>query len=228
VRLHRHGRAKGPALLLIHGLSSSHHVWQRNLAALGAGHRLLVAELFSPGGGARFSLAGQTDRLAKALAEELHPLDVVGHSLGGLVALQLAAERPELVRRLVLADVPALPPTAPLPARLRAMARPGMVADARSVGVVARTLLVANPLQLLGASAVSVRSDLTSTAAAIRAPTLLVWGEDDALVPAEVGERLATLIRGSQLKLIRGAGHQPHWEAPEAFHAVILPFLERD
>ncbi|HET6819085.1 MAG TPA: alpha/beta fold hydrolase, partial [Candidatus Limnocylindria bacterium] len=66
------------------------------------------------------------------------------------------------------------------------------------------------------------------TAAAIRVPTLLVWGEDDALVPAEVGERLATLIPGSQLQLIPGAGHQPQWEVPEAFHAAILPFLERD
>ena len=225
MRIHRAGQDDGPGLLLIHGLSSSHRVWQRNLAALGQGHRLLIAELFSPGAGPRVRLADQARHLAEALAQEARPVAVIGHSLGGLVALELATSRPELVDRLVLVDVPAMPSVAPLSRRLATLAQPGSLADARSVGVVALTLLSGNPLQLLDATAVSVRSDLGATAADIRIPTLVVWGEQDSLVPVEVGRRLTGLIPGARLRVLPGTGHQPQWEAPDAFHSAVQAFL---
>ena len=225
MRIHRAGRADALGLLLIHGLSSSHRVWQRNLAALGQGRRLLIAELFSPGAGPRFRLADQARHLAEALAQEARPVAVIGHSLGGLVALELATRRPELVDRLVLVDVPALPYIAPLSRRLAALAQPGSLADARSVGVVALTLLSGNPLQLLDATAVSVRSDLGTIAAALHIPTLVIWGEQDPLVPVAVGRRLADLIPGARLRVLPGTGHQPQWEAPDAFHAAVQAFL---
>jgi pimeloyl-ACP methyl ester carboxylesterase len=81
------------------------------------------------------------------------------------------------------------------------------------------------PVQLLDATAVSVRSDLGTIAAALHIPTLVLWGEQDALVPVEVGQRLTELIPGARLHVLPGAGHQPQWEAPDAFHAAVLPFL---
>jgi pimeloyl-ACP methyl ester carboxylesterase len=225
MRLHHHGLPSGSGLLLIHGLSSSHRVWRHNLAALGERHRLLIVELFARGGGARFRLSDQAERLAESLEDEPEPVAVMGHSLGGLVAMELAARRPDLVERLVLVDVPALPPADPLPARLRGLARPTTVSDARSVGVVARTILEANPLQLLAATAASVRSNLASAATAIPVSTLVVWGSDDAIVPVEIARRLVQLIPDARLELVKGAGHQPQWEAPDAFHAAVLPFL---
>ena len=224
MRIHRHGQPHGPALVLIHGLSSSHRVWQRNLTTLGERHRLLAVELFSPGAGPRFDVRNEALRLATALAGEPCPMAVMGHSLGGLVAMELAVQRPDLVERLVLVDVPALRPAAGLATRLRGLLRPGVLAEARSVGIVALTLLAGNPLHLLGATTASARAELSATAAVIRAPTLLVWGARDAIVPAEIGARLAALM-GAELRLIPRAGHQPQWEAPEAFHAAVLPFL---
>jgi len=225
VRIHRHGGTDRPPLLLIHGLSSSHRVWQRNLAALGGEHRLLMVELFR-GGRGPFRLDDQADRLAEELAADTAPLDVIGHSLGGLIALELAARHPSLVRRLVLMDVPAVPAAATAGARLAALRRPGVLADARSIGVVVMAVASANPVHLLGATRASLASDLAAQAAAVQCPTLVLWGEFDAIVPLEVGHRLAELIPSARFEVLAGTGHQPQWEAPDAFHAAVRAFLE--
>jgi pimeloyl-ACP methyl ester carboxylesterase len=225
MRIHRHGDAEGQGLVLIHGLSSSHRAWQRNLQALGQGRRISVVELFSPHAGPRFRLSEQAARLADALADEPQPLAVIGHSLGGLVAMELCVRSPQLVNRLVLVDVPALPPGAPLAERARRFAQRGVAADGRSLGVVALTLLVGNPVQLMAATAVSLRADAAEAARAIQIPTLVVWGQDDAIVPVEIGRRLVALMPNARLMVIEGAAHQPHWEAPGAFHAAVIPFL---
>jgi pimeloyl-ACP methyl ester carboxylesterase len=70
-----------------------------------------------------------------------------------------------------------------------------------------------------------VRSNLASAATAIPGSTLVVWGSDDAIVPVEIARRLVQLIPDARLELVKGAGHQPQWEAPDAFHAAVLPFL---
>ena len=225
MRVHSIGAPDAPALVLIHGLSSSHRGWSKNLVGLGAGRRLVVVDLFDRSAGPRFQLADQAASLADALAGEPHPVAVIGHSLGGLVAMELAAGWPPLVDRLVLVDVPALRPVASLPQRLRSLVRPGTLADARSVALVTATVIAANPIQLMAATALSTRSHLPETAAAIRQPTLLIWGRNDSIVPLEIGERLARLMPNARLTVIAGAAHQPHWETPDAFHAAVSAFL---
>jgi len=225
MRIHRQGPADACGLLLIHGLSSSHRVWQRNLAVLGQDRRLLIAELFSRGAGLRFRLADQADQLAEALSGEPQPLAVIGHSLGGLVAVELALRHPAVVERLVLMAVPAMPATSPLTQRLRGLTRPGVLADARSIAVVARTVLTGNPLQLLDATFASVARDRSSAASAIDADSLIVWGSADAIVPLEIGRRLADVMPRARLQILEAVGDQPQWERPDTFHATVLPFL---
>ena len=226
MRIHRSGDPVLPALVLIHGLSSSHHAWQRNVATLGQSHHLLVVELFSRRSGARFRLREQADRLADALAADPAPMAVIGHSLGGLVAMELCSGSRHLVDRLVLVDVPGLPSTRPLPQRMRDFVRRGVRADPRSIGVVAQTLLAGNPVQLAAATAVSLRADASDLARRVEIPTLLVWGRDDPIVPLECGERLAAMMPNATLNIIEDAAHQPQWEAPDAFHAAVMPFLD--
>jgi pimeloyl-ACP methyl ester carboxylesterase len=56
-------------------------------------------------------------------------------------------------------------------------------------------------------------------------PVLVIWGERDPIVPREIGDRLAAMIPDARLQVIPRAGHQPQWEAPDAFQAALLPFL---
>ena len=62
--------------------------------------------------------------------------------------------------------------------------------------------------------------------AAIRVPTLLIWGDDDDLVPPATGERLVMLIPGAKLELVRGAGHIPSVERPAEFTRLIRQFVQ--
>ncbi|HYB43671.1 MAG TPA: alpha/beta fold hydrolase, partial [Candidatus Methylomirabilis sp.] len=169
--------------------------------------------------------------------------DVIGLSLGGWLAAELALRHPARVRRLVLVDaagtrVPgvvredlfmatpararqllfaepasplamALVPDAPPPERLEAALR-GREAAAR---------LLWNPH--------AQYRKLTSRLGRIAAPTLVVWGAHDRLLPRALGEAYQRGIPGAALAVLDGCGHLPPLEQPERFARVALDFLER-
>src|SRR5947199_10473158 len=107
VRLRAFVGGRGPALLLVHGYGGA--AWNfTELAPRLEGRRLLIPDLPGHGGSSPLpaapTLAGFADMLAALCeAEGERRLDVLGHSLGGVVALRLAERRPDLVRRLILA-----------------------------------------------------------------------------------------------------------------------------
>ena len=70
------------------------------------------------------------------------------------------------------------------------------------------------------------RLDATAVLQALRVPTLVVVGEEDALTPVEESRRMAAAIPGAQLEVIPGAGHLSNLEQPERFNAVLAKFLE--
>jgi 3-oxoadipate enol-lactonase len=149
------------------------------------------------------------------------PSVVVGHSLGGLLAAQLAAERPEVVRALVLVDPvgmprPAVRYAAGLLSALRVAPRSllaTVAADALRWGV---------PSLALGAWAATRRS----FAGEIGAPTLLVWGENDRLVPPELAASWERAIPDARVAVVPAAGHVPMLEAPDAFNELLHDFLD--
>jgi non-heme chloroperoxidase len=61
----------------------------------------------------------------------------------------------------------------------------------------------------------------------IAAPTLLIWGDQDAFVPASDQQALLATIAGSRLETYRGTGHAVHWEEPARFAADLVSFVER-
>ena len=70
-------------------------------------------------------------------------------------------------------------------------------------------------------------SDLSGERHRIQSPTLIIWGDQDAIIPRRDQETLAAAIKGSQLVVYAGTGHTPHWEEPARLAADLVAFAER-
>lgn len=218
----------GPPLVLIHGLAGSSRWWEKNVGPLSEHFALYAVDLVGFGESRsrqRFSLTASAGHLAELLERlEVGPAGVIGHSMGGYIAAELAATVPDRVSRLVLVAAAVLPPgfVSPRQAlRLVQVARflpvrflPTMVADAYRSG----------PATIGGAREL-LAADLRPQLGRIEAPTLIVWGERDAIVPLDVGRQLVRDLPRAELSIIPEAGHLPMWERPDAFNRVVSSFL---
>lgn len=225
MRIHETGDPSRPALVLVHGLASSPRCWERNLPEIGDGHRTILVDLFAHHP-RRFSIAAAAEELAARLAAlDAWGSVLVGHSMGGLVALQLAATAPQLVSRMVLVDAPALQVPRRRMRQVGAVARSSMRRQASGMGLVLGCVIRTRPRLLLAATRAVLHADFDLQARSASVPTLLVWGEDDHIVPLAVARGLAERMPSAQLTVIAGAGHQPMWERPTSFNAALLAFL---
>lgn len=206
----------------MHGLSASSRWWGPALPLLAAGRDVIPLDL--PRYGRRFRPHETAGWLADQL-DHLAPVDLVGHSLGGLVCADLAADRPEQVRRLVLvapvgaprraAGLHELPPVA--------LARTAIRATPRLLFAMTTDALRWGPEALLHGGLFATRELFSGS---IAAPTLLVWGARDRLVPPALAAPWRELIPHARLELISDARHVPMIETPSAFAQVVLDFLD--
>ena len=153
-------------------------------------------------------------------------VDLAGHSLGALVSVRVAALRPELVRRLVLVSPPGIRPRrSPLAyawplARTFVRTRPAFFVRLTYDG------LRAGPRNLARGGLHVAAADVTAELADVAAPTLLVWGARDRVVPVEEASGWLDRLRDARLVVIPGAGHVPMVESPEDLAAAIGMFRQ--
>ena len=153
----------------------------------------------------------------------LERVDLVGHSLGGAVAADLAATRHERVRRLVLVAPAGIPCGRGLHGRALSLLG-ALYAIRDSVPMVASDALRTGPLGLARGIAFVSNRDVRAELSAVRMPTLLVWGERDHLVPAWLAEEWHRALPRSRVVLVPG-GHVPMLEAPAELADSIISFL---
>ncbi len=253
----REVEGKGEPLVFLHGLLASSASWQGALAGCSGGRPAIAVDL--PGFGCSdrpwphdYTVAGQARSLLRFLdVRGIRRAVLVGNSLGGALALYLAAEHPERVAALVLVD-PATP-QGRIPWTVRLMRAP-LVGEAAlglafrpfvtvwlKRGLYARASRVTDrevddawrPLKIRGtrrAALVAIRTDPSphrGLEARVRLPTLVVWGERDRLLSPRDAERVRSSIEGACLVLIPDAGHLPQREQPEEFARALARFLER-
>ena len=246
----------GPGVLLLHGWSAFKEIWWSTLQALAPHVRALTPDMPGHGetpllGSVRMSqIAERVTRFCAA--QGLDQVALIGHSMGGNVALELALDYPELVSRLILVDPAADPPNMPPYTRsylepsygwtvLRAsmaLARPlALIGDrvphAHGGGIVLPALRRVTYMARHDPDALRALLDglfanpIGPRMAEVRAATLVITGEFDPLVPPALSQRVAEAIPGAQYTVVRGAAHTPMDERPREFARVVLDFLMR-
>jgi 3-oxoadipate enol-lactonase len=216
----------GRALVLLHGIVADHRVWAPVAPALARERRVVAIDL--PGFG-RSEPAGSgfdLEAVAAAILTGLRahgveePFDLVGHSLGGGVAIQLAAQHPGVVARLILVAPAGL---TPLPPRLATLVR-GVGSLGHLVpAVLARSVENASPTARSNGQAVVTIStvDLRPRLREITAPIGVIWGEADRTVPIRGLDELIARRPEAQVVRLPEIGHVPMVEAPERFVAAL-------
>ncbi|MBE2232094.1 MAG: alpha/beta fold hydrolase [Anaerolinea sp.] len=242
---------QGPPLILLHGLGSSQNDWLMQQVALVPRYRTLVVDLRGHGKSPKPPGPYHMPLLAADVARLLtrrgaHPAHVIGLSLGGAVAQQLALDWPHLVRSLMLVNTAARFMSGGWRQRLMGLRRMIGVylGDMDSVAqAVAERLfprpeqaawrretaqrMAANDLKAYRAVLWAIaRFDLRQRLGEIRCPTLVVAGDEDTTVPMAAKRLLAERIPGSRLEIIDHSGHATPIDQPEAFNRVMLRFLE--
>ena len=245
----------GSTVLFSHGLLYSLRMWDAQIAALRSRFRCVAYDHRGQGESESATNGLDMDTLADdavALIESIRigPVHFVGMSMGGFIAMRVAARRPELVRSLVLVDTSAGPEPAenipryrrlewvarwfgtwPVASRVEAIMHgasarkdPARAADLRAWR---ERLLRADAVVMNRAvEGVLTRESALPLLPRIRCPTLVMVGEEDvATVPARA-EELAAGIAGARLVRIPRAGHMSPIDAPEAVTAELRTFLE--
>ncbi len=186
---------------------------------------------------------------ARVLAQAPDRFALAGQSMGGYVALEMMRQAPGRVSRLALLDTTARADTAEQTSRRRGLIE--LAAKGRFKGVTPRLLpllvhpdrqadqgladaimgmaeRVGQPAFLRQQAAIMGRPDSRPHLAAIRVPTLVICGRQDARVPMELHEETAAGIVGSRLCVIEECGHLSPLERPHAVTALLRDWLLRD
>jgi esterase len=252
----RYGEAADgrPPVVLLHGLFGSARNWGQHQKTLGDGGRLVITLDLRNHGESPHGPVASYAAMAQDVAETLESLDhrrcrLLGHSMGGKVAMALALTQPDLIERLVVADI--APRTyehgnADLIATMRGLViRPGMTRAEASAALapripdgMIRSFLMLN-LRLGNAQPPGWRIGLADIADAMSViegwqtlpgpydgPTLFITGGRSHYVPEEARPKIHALFPAARFAGLADAGHWLHVDDPAGFIAAVAPFLD--
>jgi pimeloyl-ACP methyl ester carboxylesterase len=247
----------GPAVLFIHGIGASIYSWRNTLPAVAAaGYRAIALDNRGFGLSDKPSHGysnADYSRLMLALLDSLRVFDavLVGHSMGGAIAVDVALTAPGRVRGLVLIDAAGFGTRWPSTLRIARWPLVGTLATslrgrASTAGILRSTYAdpskvtaqdidqyyapVPDPEYARALSAVlrEFRFDaLPGRLGAVQTPTLVIWGGADRWIPPAIGRRLAAELPRAAFLMVPRAGHAAPEEAPEVVNRSLIAFLKQ-
>ncbi|HZG49114.1 MAG TPA: alpha/beta fold hydrolase [Thermoleophilaceae bacterium] len=247
-------------IVLVHGLGGQWQNWLENIPRAASERRVIALDL--PGHGLtpmpreRITISGY-GRCVDALCErlELGRVDIVGNSMGGYVAAEVAIQFPERIDQLVLASAAGITSAdiarAPILTVGRVMsamathgaARRRQIASRPKSRHLALALVARHPSRLKAdfayegffkgagkpgfqeALRACLSYDFRDRLPEIRHPTLIVWGENDSILPVKDAQEFERLIPDSRKVVMKETGHVPMAERPRTFNDLMLEFL---
>jgi pimeloyl-ACP methyl ester carboxylesterase len=241
---------EGSALLFVHGFPLSRRTWSKQVEAFKPTHRVLAPDLRGLGETEATEGAVSMARFAEDLSAllqhlQLGPVTLVGHSMGGYVALAFAAAHPQALQGLVLVGTKSGADTPEAAAGRRALAArvqkegaaivvdamaPKMLAESnRNAAMAAEVrgfMLPSKPMGVIGALlGMAERPDMEASLGQLRVPALVVTGAEDSIIPPSESEAMARAIPGAQLDLLADGGHLVAFERADAFNATLRGWL---
>jgi len=240
------GPPQGEAVLLLHSLGTNLHVWDPQAAALARTHRVVRPDLRGhglteapPGDYTMEMLARDALGLLDALG--IRRAHVCGVSIGGRIAMAMAAAVPDRVASLVLCDTALeFQPPDMWQQRMDAVARGGMAAVADAVMErwvidqslpsskgLRRMLLRTDPAGYAGCAAALRDTRAADVAGRIGCPATVVVGDKDASTPPSAAQAVRDAIPGSELVTIADAAHIPTFEREAAVTRALLTHMQK-
>ncbi|HET7010086.1 MAG TPA: alpha/beta hydrolase [Anaerolineales bacterium] len=249
----RRGVPGAPAVVFLHGWASSSRMWESAQSALADDFDTVAIDLPGHGGSTKpawrwYTSYNITEAVRQACVSlGLRTPSLIGHSMGGTIALELAASPDFDVDRLVLVNPVVTGVVTPLSHPIREEWMRPVVRMSRRLWPMASRLLAKSPSAVrtrlpnhvvrnqedlaqttadsaLGSIRAVLAWDVRSRLGDIRAPTLVMVGDLDRTVPPREGMVAVEQIRGARLVRFRG-GHSPSDEDPRAFEAELTSFL---
>ena len=251
VKLHwqQDGDLSGAPVVFVNSLGTDLRLWEHLLPHLPANTRQIRFDLRGQGLTEcllpQFSLTDLTTDLVRLLDHlRIRSCTLVGTSLGGMIAQQMAASRADLVRHLVLTNTAPKMGTAEMwQKRIDAIRESGLAAVADDIlqrwfspsflgstkaGFWHQALTQADPMGYVGACHAIAQTDLSSLLGQISQRTLVIGGERDGASPPEQVTAMARMIENSTCKILPGVGHLPSVEAPELLALHLSEFMSED
>ncbi len=235
-------QGRGPDLLLLHGWGCDHQIWQPILPFLTTSHRVTSLDL--PGFGSSstpphpWSLSNYAQLINQFIQDlSLKRPIIVGHSLGGAIAIILVVKKPKLSRKLILVSSsgvrrPSLKKTlgwlaaksgkillSPLPEKIQNELRNTLYHTLKETDYLQSGKMKQTYLNI-------INQDLTPLLSQVFVPTLLIWGDQDTDTPLAKGKQMHQLIPRSQLKIIHHTGHFLFIDQSEQFCQIVNNFCK--
>jgi 3-oxoadipate enol-lactonase len=240
------GSPGGPPVVFANSLGTDLRLWDDVVARLPEGLHLVRYDkrghglsTAPPAPYAMGALIRDAERLIEAL--ELRDVVFVGLSIGGMIAQGLAAKRLDLVRAVVLSNTaPKIGTREMWEERIATVETRGLSAMSGTImerwfsrafrdspAVIPwRRMVETTPAEgYAGCCAAIAGTDFYTTTAALRLPAQVIAGDADGSTPPDLVQEMAELIPGARYDLIRGAGHLPCVEKPDAYAAILTRFL---
>lgn len=238
----------GEPVVLIHGNGLSHGQWKYNIGTLSQSHKVYALDL--PGFGlsdkpeVNYGVSYYVEFMRSFIdARHISNPIIIGHSMGGAVAAEFAAKYPQEVAGLALSAATGISPIGTLyskelfdvffsiTARSRKLFCRSMFYDGPTSALLDDTMLVADNKESRNAFMKNCRDMMmydsyrTGLLKSITAPTLILWGQNDLLLPVSDALKYQDSIHGSSVKLFDKCGHIPNVERHEEFNRTIDEFL---